>query len=108
MAPTTSSRLAGRGRSLEAAAVGGHVHLVGVLSGQGGEVDPSPVLGKALTVEGVAGVGSRAMFDRTLDAMEAEGTEPVVDRTFGFGEAREAYRYVESGDHLGTVVVRVK
>ncbi|ESP88810.1 zinc-dependent alcohol dehydrogenase family protein [Candidatus Halobonum tyrrellensis] len=94
-------------QSLAAATVGGHVHLIGVLAGQGGEVDPAPALGKALTVEGVLGVGSRAMFDRMLRAMAVEELEPVVDRTFGFDEAREAYRYVEAGEHQGKVVVRV-
>ena len=54
------------------------------------------------------GVGSRAMFDWMLDAMALEELEPVVDRTFGFDEAREAYRHVESGDHRGQVVVTVE
>ena len=94
-------------QSLQAAAFDGHVHLIGVLAGQGGQADPTPALGKALKIEGVMGVGSRAMFDRMLRAMAVEETEPVVDRTFGFDEAREAYRYVEDGKHQGKVVVTV-
>jgi len=94
-------------QSLDAAAFGGHVHLIGVLAGPGGQVDPSPALGKALTIEGVMGVGSRAMFDRMLRAMAASEMEPVVDRTFGFDEVQEAYRYVEGGEHQGKVVVTV-
>jgi NADPH:quinone reductase-like Zn-dependent oxidoreductase len=33
--------------------------------------------------------------------------QPVVDRVFGFDQAREAYRYMESGSHFGKVVIAV-
>ncbi|ELZ29316.1 alcohol dehydrogenase [Halosimplex carlsbadense 2-9-1] len=92
-------------QSLEAAAPGGHVSLIGVLDGPDGQVHPGPVLGKGLTVEGVVGVGSREMFDRMNRAIAANDIEPVVDRTFGFDEVRDAYRYLESGEHQGKVVV---
>ena len=94
-------------RSLEAAALGGHVHLIGVLTGHEGEIDPGPILRKAIQVEGVINVGSRAMLDRMTRAMAVEEMHPVVDRTFDFEEAREAYRYVDDGAHFGKVVIRV-
>lgn len=34
------------GQSLAAADVGGHVHLIGVVSGQGGEANPAPSSGR--------------------------------------------------------------
>ncbi|MEE6211299.1 NAD(P)-dependent alcohol dehydrogenase [Salarchaeum sp. III] len=92
-------------QSLAAAGTNGHVHLIGVLAGQDGRVHPGPVMGKALTVEGVMGVGSREMFDRMARAIDAAGLSPVVDTVFDFDEVREAYRYVEAGDHHGKVVV---
>nr|WP_241432981.1 zinc-binding dehydrogenase [Halorubrum tebenquichense] len=92
-------------QSLDAAAPGGHIHLIGVLAGGEGRVHPGPILGKGLTVEGVMGVGSQAMFGRMTDALAATGTTPVVDSSFGFDEVSEAYRYVERGDHQGKVVV---
>ncbi|ELY70620.1 zinc-dependent alcohol dehydrogenase family protein [Natrinema versiforme] len=95
-------------QSLEAAAVNGHVHLIGVLAGQDGQVHPGLMLQKALTVEGVMGVGSRAMFDRMNRAMAATEMEPVIDRVFDFEDAREAYRYVEAGDHQGKVVISLE
>ncbi|QRV15944.1 zinc-dependent alcohol dehydrogenase family protein [Haloterrigena salifodinae] len=95
-------------RSLEAAAVNGHVHLIGVLSGQDGRIQPGPMLHKALTVEGVMGVGSRAMFDRMNRAMAAAEMEPVVDRVFGFDEVREAYRYLEAGEHQGKIAISIE
>jgi len=94
-------------QSLEAVGFGGHVHLIGVLAGGDGLVHPGPILGKGVDVEGVIGVGSRAMFDRMLAAMENVELEPVVDRVFDFADAREAYRYVERGEHQGKVLVRI-
>jgi len=32
---------------------------------------------------------------------------PVVDRVFRFEEAREAYRYLNSGAHFGKVVIEL-
>ncbi|ELZ23896.1 alcohol dehydrogenase [Haloterrigena salina JCM 13891] len=96
-------------QSIEAAAFDGHVHLIGVLSGPDGQVHPGPILQKALTVEGSMGVGSRAMFDRMNSAIEAAEIDPVIDRTFGFSEdeVREAYRYVDAGEHQGKVVISI-
>jgi len=94
-------------QSLQAAGFGGHVHVIGVLADQSATVHPGPVLQKALRVEGSMGVGSRAMFDRLLAAVDANDVEPVVDSTFAFDDARDAYRYLETGDHQGKVVVTV-
>ena len=94
-------------RTLRAASLHGHVHLIGVLAGKGGQVDPAPILGKALTVEGVKGVGSCAMFERMNRAIGATELEPVIHRTFGFDEVQEAYQYVDASKHQGKVVVTV-
>ena len=94
-------------RSLEAAGTNGHVHVIGVLTGMTEGVVPGPILAKSLLVEGVSGVGSVAMFGRMVDAIDATGLTPVVDRVFDFDDAREAYRHLESGAHQGKVVVRV-
>jgi NADPH:quinone reductase-like Zn-dependent oxidoreductase len=32
---------------------------------------------------------------------------PVVDKVFPFEQAREAYRYLESGAHFGKVVISI-
>jgi NADPH:quinone reductase-like Zn-dependent oxidoreductase len=33
---------------------------------------------------------------------------PVIDRVFGFEEAKDAYRHLESQKHGGKVVIRVE
>ena len=42
-----------------------------------------------------------------LRALEASKLEPVIDRVFGFAEARQAYDHLASGAHFGKVVVRI-
>lgn len=92
-------------RSLRAVRRGGHVALIGVLSG-GGQIDPLPILSNVVRVGGIY-VGSRAMFETMNRAFALHGVRPVVDRVFAFDEAPEAYRYLESGAHFGKVAIRV-
>ena len=92
-------------RSLKAVRIGGHIALIGVLSG-GGEVNPMPVLMKAVRLQGVY-VGSRAMFEAMNRAITEHKLRPVIDKVFPFAEAHAAYRHLESGAHFGKVVIRV-
>jgi NADPH:quinone reductase-like Zn-dependent oxidoreductase len=50
-------------------------------------------------------VGSRADLEAFLKAIELRKIRPVIDRTFGFGELREAYRYFTSRTGFGKVVL---
>ncbi|HKV54453.1 MAG TPA: NAD(P)-dependent alcohol dehydrogenase [Candidatus Binataceae bacterium] len=92
-------------RSMRAVKLGGRISLIGILSGAG-KVDPMPILRKSVALQGVY-VGSREMFDEMNRAMEINGVRPVIDRVFPFEQAREAYRYLESGAHFGKVCIKV-
>jgi NADPH:quinone reductase-like Zn-dependent oxidoreductase len=95
------------GRSIAAAAAGGRIQLIGVLTGRGGEPSsPYGLLGKQASIQGVF-VGSRGHFERMNAAISSHRLEPVVDRVFGFDEAPAAYRYLEQGAHFGKVVIRL-
>jgi NADPH:quinone reductase-like Zn-dependent oxidoreductase len=52
-------------------------------------------------------VGSRLMFVDLNRAITVNRMKPVIDRTFEFGEVRDALRYMQSGRHFGKIVVRV-
>ena len=39
-------------------------------------------------------------------AVAAHRMQPVIDREFGFDDAAAAYRHLESGGHVGKVVIR--
>ena len=91
-------------KSVEAARLGGQVHLIGVLTG--GEINPTPVLRRNILLRGIY-VGSRQMFEAMNAAISLHAIRPVVDRVFGFEEAREAYHYMKGQVHVGKVVIRI-
>jgi NADPH:quinone reductase-like Zn-dependent oxidoreductase len=93
-------------RSLRAARTGGHVALIGVLSGGAGEFNPVLVLMKAVRLQGVF-VGSRVMFEDMNRAIALHRLKPVIDRVFPLAEAAAAYKHLESGAHFGKVVIRL-
>ncbi|AMV26262.1 Alcohol dehydrogenase [Gemmata sp. SH-PL17] len=92
-------------RSVKAVKTGGHVALIGVLSGMGA-FNPLPILMKAVRLQGVF-VGSRAMFEQMNCIIAEKQIRPVIDRVFPFAEAPAAFKYLESGSHFGKVVMSV-
>ncbi len=92
-------------RSINSVRIGGHVALIGALTGAA-TFDPISVFMKAIKLQGIF-VGSRTMFENMSRAVSVNKLEPVVDRVFDFDEAREALSYMESGSHFGKIVIRV-
>ena len=93
-------------RSVASCAMGGSVAIIGGVSGFGGEVNPASLLAGAKRMVGIF-VGSRAMLEQVMRFAATGDIKPVVDRVFHFDQAREAYRYMESGSHFGKVVISV-
>ena len=91
-------------RSVEAARIGGQVHLIGVLTG--GEINPTPILRRNIILRGIY-VGSRQMFEAMNAAVALHQIRPVIDRVFDFGEARDAYNHLKGQTHVGKVVIRI-
>ena len=93
------------GRSFKAVRTAGHIPLIGVLSGGAGEVNPIPVLMKALRVRGIY-VGSRAMFTAMNRAIELHQLHPVIDRVFPWKDAPAALRHMQTAAHFGKIVLQ--
>lgn len=94
-------------QSIKASRFGGHISLIGVLSGQKGEINPLPAVMKGVTIQGVY-VGSRDMFEAMNRVLSLHRIHPAIDRTFPFDEAREALHYLASGAHFGKVVINLE
>ncbi len=92
-------------KSLRSASIGGRISLIGVLSGAG-EVNHTQILRKSINVQGIY-VGSREMFTAMNRAIALHQIQPVIDRTFPFTAAADAYRYLLSGSHFGKVVIQL-
>lgn len=94
------------GKSLEAIRRAGTISLIGVLTGLGGEVNPTQIVFKSVHVNGIY-VGSRAQFLALNRALEISGIRPQIDRIYSFDDAVEAYRHLESGKHFGKIVIEL-
>lgn len=92
-------------RSCRATRAGGHVALIGVLSGAS-TANPLPILMRGLTVRGIF-VGSRAMFEDLLRAITTHHVKPVIDFTFSFENLPQAISYLELGQHFGKIVIKM-
>jgi len=91
--------------SIKAVRRGGHIALIGVVSGLG-EIDPRPMFLKSLRVQGIY-VGSREMFEEMNRAISVAGMRPVIDKVFGFDEAVSALRHLDSATHFGKVCIGI-
>ena len=92
-------------KSLNAVRIGGHIAMIGALSGPG-QFNPIHVFMKAIRLQGVF-TGSRHMFEEMNRAISIAKLRPVIDRTFMFDKAVDALRYMESGSHFGKIVVKI-
>jgi NADPH:quinone reductase-like Zn-dependent oxidoreductase len=92
-------------QSIDAAAVGASIVAIGILgNGRKGELTFPKLFFKHLTLSGIA-VGSRTQQVDMLNAINANGLKPVIDRTFAFDELGEAFRYQATGQHFGKIVL---
>jgi NADPH:quinone reductase-like Zn-dependent oxidoreductase len=85
---------------------GGTLSVVGGLTGFQAPVSLGTLLQKTLRVHGVY-VGSVALFERFSRALDVTKIVPVIDHTFAFADASQAYARIASGDHFGKIVIQV-
>jgi len=91
-------------RSLRAVRPGGHVAIIGVLTGIEQPVNIRYILQGLLNVQGIY-VGSAEMFAEMNRAIAATRLKPVIDKTFPLEQIGEALRYLESAGHFGKIVL---
>lgn len=82
----------------------GQVSLIGILTGITTQINILPILAQNIRVQGI-NVGSVAMLKEMIQAIAKNAIKPVIDRVFPFEQSREALRYMESGRHLGKIII---
>lgn len=95
------------GRSMNAVAAGGHIALIGVLTGfDAPDATLFPLVARNVDLHGIY-TGSLAMFARMNAFLAEHEIRPIIDRTFAFEETEAAFDYLESGKHFGKVVIEL-
>lgn len=93
-------------QSMLACRVGGHVALLGVLTGVAGPVQTALLFSKNLRVQGLT-VGSRAMQLEMIEAIEANGIKPVISDTFELADLADAFQHQAANRHFGKIAVAI-
>ncbi|MCS3807507.1 NAD(P)-dependent alcohol dehydrogenase [Xanthomonas sp. 4461] len=91
-------------QSIRAARVGGHIALIGVLTGAAGPVPTAEMMGRQQRVQGLV-VGSRRHQQQLVRALDSLSLRPVIDRSFALEEIGEAFALQKAGGHLGKIVL---
>lgn len=97
------------GQTVAATAVEGRIGTLGALSGSPQDAATASqglIIAKNITIKGIAS-GSRAMLAAALDVVAKHGIQMPIDREFAFDDAAAAFAHLESGAHLGKILVNV-
>ncbi|MCL4143062.1 UNVERIFIED_CONTAM: hypothetical protein GTU68_042773, partial [Idotea baltica] len=94
------------GQSIAASRVGGHISLIGVLTGVSGEVPTAALFSSNITVSGIT-VGSAEQQTDMIAAIEANGIKPVISDTFALDKIADAFGHQASQKHFGKIVLTI-
>ncbi len=85
----------------------GEVEYVGRLDGKNSMLDPN-LLYRSISKLRVVAAGNKVQFLALNRVISVAGLKPVIDRVFSFDEVPAAFRYYESTQPLGKVVISHK
>jgi NADPH2:quinone reductase len=103
-------------RNLDALAMEGRLVLVGQLGGTKASIVTTPIFLKRLTITGSTlrartvaqkGLLARAVHEHVWPLLESGAVRVPVHATFPLRDAAEAHRVMESGSHIGKLVLTV-
>jgi NADPH:quinone reductase-like Zn-dependent oxidoreductase len=92
--------------SLKAVRQGGHVAIIGVLTGPAEPLAIPMLIWTNARVQGLS-VGSRENFEAMNRALSLHAIKPVIGARFPWRDARAALETMQRGDHFGKIVLTV-
>ncbi|KAJ6505331.1 hypothetical protein C8R45DRAFT_1070074 [Mycena sanguinolenta] len=97
-------------QAMAAVRQGGSISIIGLLGGVGDVPPPDiilPCISRQIIIRGIY-VGSVVQFKNMnkLISANVEATRPIIDKVFGFDEAKAAYAHLKSQAHVGKVVIK--
>ena len=92
--------------SINSVKVGGHISVIGILSGLQGNLDFVNALLKQVTFQGIL-VGSRAQQERMITYINKTKLFPIIDRVFDLEDIVSAFQYQETNQHFGKICLKI-
>ena len=93
--------------SIGSTRIGGCIALIGFVAGFDKTLSPMDIMMRSTQIFSV-GMGSRQQFEAMLMAMEAHKVRPVIDQVFPMNDFKAGFRRLESGQHMGKVIIAVE
>ncbi|WP_219893406.1 zinc-dependent alcohol dehydrogenase family protein [Aquisediminimonas profunda] len=90
--------------SIRATAMNGTVSIVGLVDGLDATINLAEIFQKNLRLDGIE-TGSRSMLEAMIEWIEKRGVVPTVDRVFPLEDSAAAFKYLQSGAHMGKVCI---
>lgn len=90
--------------SLNALKIGGHISMIGVLSGIADVIPTAKIMAMNAHVKGIT-VGSREDFLAMNRAIAVAKLKPVIGEVLGFAQAKEAFSLMQRGGHVGKIAI---
>ena len=94
------------GESINSVKVGGHISVIGILSGLQGNLDFVNALLKQVTLQGIL-VGSRTHQERMITYINKTKLFPIIDRVFDLEDIVSAFQYQETNQHFGKICLKI-
>ena len=92
-------------QSIRACAPGGHIALIGVLTGFAGDVPTVEMMRKQQTLKGLI-VGSREHQHDMVAALDQLSLRPVIDRSYPLAQMGDAFTHQISAQHFGKICLQ--
>ena len=93
-------------QSITACRMGGHIALVGLLTGVVAELPIPAVFSNLIRISGIS-VGSRTDQEHMIRAIMANRMKPIIDRRFDLQDLVGAFEHYGSRKHVGKVCVEI-
>ena len=91
--------------SIQAAACGGHIALIGIMDRATTTISIPAMMGKTLRLQGVS-VGSRGDMEELLAFVESRRISPIIDTKYSFEALPDALDHLDRGA-FGKIVVEI-
>lgn len=93
-------------QSMAACRLGGHIAVIGLLSGVMALVNIPALFSTQLRISGIS-IGSRADQEAMIRAIDVNRLKPVIDRSFPLEAISAAFEYNEQQRQLGKIVIDI-
>lgn len=93
-------------QSVRALRIGGTISMIGVLTGISGHMPLAEFFQRNALMSGIT-VGSHAQQRNMVKALSEWKLEPVIDSSYALADLAAAFRYQESQQHFGKIVLNL-